>query len=181
MKLKAQIKYYLIYALIFLFGASFASGLFFAYRMTLFTPLTENVTASLRLGDYASLAARLLGPLLLTFLSAFTIYACAVAATASLFVGMLCGQLFMMYCLSGLNPFTHLAVLVFLLAFGVVYTMLSTQTALYRSTLKTAAPDPTILLKAPRTRSLFHTFLSASLVIISFSCAVYFLAVYFPL
>lgn len=181
MKLKAKVKYYLMFALIFLFGASFAAGLFFSYRLTILTPLAAPASEGLSFDGYALMAAAMLRPLILLALAAFTIYACAVCALSTLTAGMLSGQFLMSYCLSAHSPFTHAAVLLIALAFGTVYTILSTQTALYRSTLRAVAPDPVALIKKDNTRALLRLLLLGAAVLIAFSLAAYFLAVFFPL
>lgn len=181
MNVKATFKYYLIFALIFLFGASFAAGLFFAYRLTILTPLGAPVTEGLHLSEFVLLAASMLRPMLLIFLAAFTIYACAVSAFSALTAGMLCGQFVMSYCLSSYSPFTHAAVLVIFLAFGVLFTVTATKSALYRATLRAVAPDPVALFRAERTRKLLRLFLSCAVTVAAFSLAAYFLCVYFPL
>lgn len=181
MKLKENLRYYLIFALIFLFGASFAAGLFFSYRIELQPPLYGVAGIRLNFGNYLHLVAVLLQPLVLTFLAAFTIYACPLAMLSTLLIGIHAGELLIAYCLSEHNPFTHIAVLVFLLALGTVFTIFSTKTAHYRNTLRAIAPDPVPLMKAKHTAIYFHVFLSSALIIMSVSLAIYFLAIYFPL
>ena len=181
MKMKEHIRYYLIYGLIFFFGASCAAGLYFAYHAELLRPLYAYTVPSLSFADYVRLTATLLRPLVLSFLSGFTIYACAVSALSLAYTGFLCGQMLMAYCLSPFNPFTHAAVLIFLLGLGALSTVFSTKTAIYRNTLKAIAPDPVPLMKAAHTKAYFTLFLSASLILISVSAAVYLLSVYFPL
>jgi len=100
MKMKEPIRFYLIFALLFLFGASFAAGLYFAYEIELFRPLFSYAKEAPHLGDYVRLTASLLRPLCLVFLSGFTVYACAASALASLFTGCLSGQMLLAYCLS---------------------------------------------------------------------------------
>ncbi len=185
MILRKNIKYYFIYLLIFIIGASLAAALRFAYGFNIVESINE--TASAASGDHTSLrgyilfTAEFLTPPLLIFLSAFTIYSCAVGAAASLYMGARFGILLISYCFSGLNPFTHAAALCFLLSAAAMYSYLSTGSALYRNTLRVAAPDPGELLRAKNTLSLFYSFLSVAAITIAAGTALYFFVLYFPI
>ncbi len=181
MILRKNIKYYLIYLLIFLLSASLAAALRFAYGISLVREIPSPAGNGLSFRGYVLFTAEFLKPLLLMLLSAFTIYSCAIGAVASLCAGAQYGLLVIRYGTSGLNPFTHAAVLLFLLAAAAVFTCLSTECALCRNTLRTAAPDPVELLRAKNTQALFRTFLAAAAVTLSFSTALYFFLLYFPI
>ncbi len=182
--MRKNIKYYLIYCVIFIVGASSAAALYFAYEKELFTGIGKEIMSygsSLSLGGYLLFSARLLKPLLAVFLTAFTIYSCAVGAGACLYSGASFGAFLMKYCISGLNPFTHVAVLVFLLLQAAIYTVFSTRAALYRGGLTSVAPQPEEILKKKSTLSLFYLFLSVSAVTLALSFAVYLFVIYFPI
>jgi len=180
-EMKQHIKYYLLYAFFYLFGAFFSAGLLFAYELRLPNGLTEFSSLSRTFSHYVRLTARFLGPEVLLFLSGLTIYACALGAVISLCHGILFGQLVMSYCLSRLNPFTHAASLAFLLAFGVLITLTTTYAALYRSTLTAVAPEPKQLIRLPHTQAYFYSFLTIAAVTMAVSAALYFFLVYFPI
>ncbi len=185
MKLRKNIKYYLIFMLIFILGASSCAAIHFAYDIDIVRGANEIVgdvsNRELSLRGYLLYIAEEIKPMLLVFLASFTIYACAVSAAASLYIGGRLGILLISYARSGLNPFTHGAALVFFLAGLCVATYLSTASALYRSTLKQAAPDPAELFKRESTKELFSAFISAGAAAVSFGTALYFFVVFFPL
>ena len=179
--MKNNFKYYLFYLVIFLIGASIAAGIKFAYNFSVLTELTSTVGAKLSIVKYASFTARFLTPAILTFLSSFTIYACAVGTCSSLYCGIKLGIMLITYCKSGLNPFTHAASLIFLIAFAFFYTYLSTSSALYRASLRYTAPDPREILRLKGTSALFKVFIYILLAIMAMSCALYFFIFYFPI
>ena len=166
-------------------GASLAASLRFAYGFNIVEGINDTASAvtgnSMSFQGYILFAAEFLKPLLLIFLSAFTIYSCAVGAVASLYTGARFGILLISYCSSGLNPFTHAAALIFLLSGAAMYTYLSTGSALYRNTLRAAAPSPSELLRAKNTLSLFYSFLSVAAITLAVSTALYFFVIYFPI
>ena len=118
---------------------------------------------------------------MILFISSFTLYACAVGITVSLLIGARLGIFAISYCTSGLNPFTHAAVLLFLLAFAAVCSYAGTVSALCRNALRYAAPDPSEILRAKGTVPVFFSFLSLSVITAAVCTAIYFFAVYFPL
>ena len=179
--MRKNFKYYFFYFTVFLIGASVSAGLFFAYRFSLFHELSESVGGSLSLHGYILFAADFLRPLLLVFLAAFTVYSCAVGIAASLYFGSLFGVLVIRYGTSGLNPFTHAAALIFLLAFAFCTTWLCTETAFCRAALRTAAPSPGELLRLRETSSLLTRFLTVCLITLAVCVALYFFLLYFPL
>lgn len=179
--MKAYIKYYLFYAAIFLIGASVSAGLFFAYRASLFPTDIFDASASFRFGEYMSLTATVLTPLTLVFLSAFTIYACAVSGVACLYVGAIFGRLTIRYCVSDHNVFTHAACLLILITFGAVFVIISKEASMCRTALRSVAPDPSQLMKAQCTISLFKTYMSSCITVIISCIAVYMLTLYFQL
>ena len=180
-----NIKYYLVYLLIFLFGASLAAGIRFTYDFSVVeeigTQLLYEGKEAHSLRGYVLFAAEFLKPLMLVFLSAFTIYACATGAVASLFTGAEFGILLIRSCTSKLNPFTHAAALIFLLSFAFLYTTLCTNAALYRNTIRTAAPSPRELLKIKDTTALFYLFICIAVITVAVSTALYFFVLYFPI
>lgn len=179
--LKTKLKLYLFFAFLFLFGTFLAAGLYFAYDVVLMESPSHRVGSSLSLSDYMLLTCQFIEPLLFMFLSAFTLFACAVNGASCFFIGLTIGQTIMPYCLSTLTPFTHAAGLIFLLGFGALYTVLSVLTAQYRHTLKTAAPEPKLLLHNPDTLSLFYSFLAVCAITMTLVAALYFFLYYFPL
>ena len=179
--MKTKIKLWLFFGLLFLFGAFLSAGLTFAYDLTLIRDPADLAYTSLSFSDYVLLTCRFLRPLLLMFLSAFTLFACAVSGTACLLTGMALGELVMAYCLSPLTPFTHAAGLVFLLGYGALFTVLSSLTALYRSSLKSAAPDLKVVARDPKALSLLYSFLAVCAIAMTLSAALYFFLFYFPL
>ena len=185
MILKKNIKYYLIYAVIFITAASLSAAVRFAYGFSVIKDVNELISetngSELSFDGYILFTAEFIKPLLLVFLSAFTIYSCAVGAVTNVFIGARFGILIIRYCTSALNEFTHAAALIFFLAFASVFTFFSTQTALYRNTLRYTAPSPSELLKAKNTLPLFYSFLSVAAIVIAFTTALYFFLIYFPI
>ena len=179
--MKTKIKLWLFFGLLFLFGAFLSAGLTFTYDLTLFGTAADFADTSLSFSDYVLLTCRFLQPFLLMFLSAFTLFACAVNATGCLLMGMMLGELVMGYCLSELTPFTHAAGLIFLLGFGTLFTVLSSLTALYRNTLKAAAPDLKVVARDPKSLSLLYSFLAVCAIGMTLSAALYLFLFYFPL
>lgn len=179
--MKNKIKLILIYGAVLLLGASLAAGLFYAYGFPVSDNLSDDVGGALSFSDFLLLTCRFLKPLLLIFLSGFTIYACAVGGLCCFGLGLTMGQLVMRYGLSGLNPFTHAAGLVFYLAFSSLFALLSAEAALLRSTLKAVAPEPRELLRRPESASFLYSFLLAAGAATAFSAALYFFLYYFPL
>ncbi len=185
MILKKSIKYYLVYAVIFLTAASLAAAIRFAYGFNVVKDINELISEAsgnkLSFGGFVIFSVEFIKPLILVFLSAFTIYSCAVGALTNLFIGARLGILMIRYCTSGLNPFTHAASLIFFLAFGAAFVFLSTQAAFYRNTLRYTAPSPSELIKAKNTLPLFSSFLSVAATLIAFTLALYFFVIYFPI
>ena len=181
MHLKVHIKYYLFFGLLYFFGASSAAGLHLAYRLPLPALLSVPKALTLSFTDYALFISAVLEPLTLTFLTAFTLYACPVGVFLCLCAGISFGDLAMRYGLSKLSPFTHAAALLFLIAFGVIVTLLATHTALCRSALKSVAPEPKTLLREKTTLTTFQTYLCLSALAIVSATALYFFLVYFPI
>ena len=179
--MKTNIKLWLFFGFIFLFGASISAGLRFTYEFCLFRNTVFLSCGSLSFSDYVLICCQFLQPFLLMFLSAFTLFSCAVSGTACLVMGMMLGQITMGYCLSPLTPFTHAAVLVFLLGYGALFTVLSSLTAQYRSTLKNAAPDLKHIARDPKAISLLYNFLAICLIALILSAALYLFICYFPL
>jgi hypothetical protein len=179
--LKTKIKLWLFFGLLYLFGAFLSAGLTFTYDLTLFDTAADFTYTSLSFSDYVLLTCRFLQPFLLMFLSAFTLFACAVSATGCLFMGMMLGEIVMGYCLSPLTPFTHAAGLIFLLGYGALFTVLSALTALYRSSLKNAAPDLKVVARDPKALSLLYSFLAVCAIAMTLSAALYLFLFYFPL
>ncbi len=179
--MKTKIKLWLFFGFLYLFGAFLSAGLVFTYGLSLLPRLSSEIGNALSFSDFVLLACRFLRPLLLIFLSAFTVFSCAVSSASCLAVGLLMGQTVMHYCRSPLSPFTHPAGLALLLGFGALFTVLSSLSALYRSSLKTAAPDLKVIARDKKTYSLLYSFLTACAVSMALSAALYFLLFYFPL
>lgn len=181
MILKKYLKYSLLCLAVFLVGASVAAALKFAYGFEAIPGIERSVTERLSLRDWLVIAAEFLTPLVILLISSFTMYACAVGMAVSLIIGIRLGILAIAYCTSGLNPFTHAAVLLFLLAFAAICSYAGTVSALYRNTLRYAAPDPSEILRAKATSPVFFSFLSLFVITAAVSTAIYFFAVYFPI
>ena len=122
----------------------------------------------------------MLQPLTATVLGAFTIYSCFVSAASCLYVGTVFGRLTIRYCLSGHNPFTHGAVLIFLAICGAVFVNVSTDAAICRSRMKYVFPDPKDIIKADTASMLVKSFTEAVFITVALSVAVYLLLIYFP-
>ncbi len=183
--MRKNYKYYLIYLLIFLISASLSAAVRFAYGIDIIKGYNYAVTA-LSDGKMSFLGcvlftAELLQPILCLFLSAFTIYACAVGVGVTLFGGIRFGILTMSYCLSELNPFTHAVSLVLLLLEAGLLVYFSTSAAIYRSTLISTAPEPARIIRKSETLPFFYSFLAVSAVTLTLSAALYFFIIYFPL
>lgn len=178
--MRKNIKLYLIYFLFFICGASIAAGIRFAYGINVVESITESAE-NLSFHCYIIHITKLIEPIIIAFLATFTIYACAVGAVSCIYLGAKLGILTIEYCLSELHPFTHIAVLVFLLSFMCIFTYFSAQSAIYRSTLLTAAPSPCEILRLKNTKPMFITFLQMSAILVSVGTAVFFFVVYFPL
>ena len=179
--MKTNIKLWLFFGFIFLFGASLSAGLCFAYEIRLFRDVAFLACGSLAFSDYVLICCQFLQPFLLMFLASFTLFACAVNGTACLVMGMMLGQIAMGYCLSPLTAFTHAAVLVFILGYGALFAVLSSLTAQYRSTLKNAAPDLKRIARDPKAFSLLYSFLAICLIALILTAALYLFIYYFPL
>ena len=165
--MKKYLKCSLLCLAVFLVGASVAAALKFAYGLEAVPGINSTVSEQLSFREWLLLEAEFLTPLVILFISSFTLYACAVGITVSLLIG--------------LNPFTHAAVLLFLLAFAAVCSYAGTVSALCRNALRYAAPDPSEILRAKGTAPVFFSFLSLSVITAAVCTAIYFFAVYFPL
>ena len=179
--IKTKIKLSLVYGFLTLFGASLSAGLFYAYGFPITEPLGHFVGDTLSLSDYITLSCVFLKPLIFIFLSGFTIYACTVGGISCFYVGLVMGQLVIRYCLSGLNPFTHAAGFAFFLGIGALYTLLSIDGALFRNSLRNAAPDPRDLVRSTPAVPFFRSFLSAAAITVAVTSALYFFLFYFPI
>lgn len=179
--MKKYLKYSLLCLAVFLVGASVAAALKFAYGFEAVPGINSTVSEQLSLREWLLLEAEFLTPLVILFISSFTLYACAVGIAVSLLIGARLGIFAISYCTSGLNPFTHAAVLLFLLAFAAVCSYAGTVSALYRNTLRYAAPDPSEILRAKGTSPVFFSFLSLFVITAAVGTAIYFFAVYFPI
>ena len=179
--MKKYLKYSLICLAVYLVGASVAAALKYAYGFELLPAPGNHASGRLSLRAWLMTEAEFLTPLVLLFISSFTLYACAVGMAVSLVIGIRLGVLAISYCTSGLNPFTHAAVLLFLLAFAAICSYAGTVSALYRNTLRYAAPDPTEIIRAKGTSPVFFSFLSLCVITAAVCTAIYFFAVYFPI
>lgn len=179
--MKANIKFYLFYAAIFLIGASLSAGVFFAYGASVFPTDVFTVGAKFDFAKLVLVVAFLLKPLTLTFLSAFTIYACSVSAFSCLYIGTVFGRFTIAYCLSQHNYFTHGASLVILLSVGAVFLTISKEASLLRTSMKSVAPDPTVIVKLPSSSKFLNTYLSLCVCSILISSSAYMLSLYFRL
>lgn len=178
--LKASVKYYLIYFLIFLLGASLAAGVRHAYDFNIVLTLAEKAGTEASFSGYALFIADILKPIILIFLASFTIYSCAVGGAASVYTGCKFGIFVYTYVTSDLNVFTHPAVTVFFLIFAGMYMWLSTNAAVYRNTLKSTAPETREIIKSKHTAAIFYNFLIISAITLALSTALYFFLIYFP-
>ncbi len=179
--MKANIKYYLFYAGIFLIGASISAGLFFAYGAELFPCDKMTLSGNFSFSELVGLASAILKPLTVLFLSAYTIYACAVGGITTLYIGAIFGRLTIRYCMSEHVPFTHGAVLIITLFIGAIFIILSKEATILRGAMRTVAPDPEKLVKNPACVNMFKTYLSTALTAIAVSVGAYLLLLYFKI
>lgn len=179
--MKANLKYYLFYAGIFLIGASISAGLYFAYGAELFPSQLTDVSERFSFSELVGLASAVLKPLTFLFLSAYTLYACAVSGITTLYVGAIFGRLTIRYCMSEHVAFTHAAVLIITLFIGAVFVILAKEATVLRGAMRTVSPDPQKLIKNPACISMFKTYLSTSLTAIAVSVGTYLLLLYFKI
>ena len=181
MKMKANIKFYLFYAVIFLIGASLSAGVFFAYGASIFPTDVFAVGAKFDFGKLVLAIAFLIKPLTLIFLSAFTIYACAASAFSCLYIGAIFGRFAISYCLSQHNFFTHGASLIILLSAGAIFLTISKEASVLRASMKSVAPDPAAIIKLPSSVKFLNMYLSLCICSILISSSAYMLSLYFRL
>ncbi|MBQ7780117.1 MAG: hypothetical protein IJ404_06445 [Clostridia bacterium] len=179
--MKANLKYYLFYAGIFLIGASISAGLYFAYGAELFPCKLTDVSEKFSFSELVGLASAVLKPLTYLFLSAYTLYACAVSGITTLYVGAIFGRLTIRYCMSEHVAFTHGAVLIITLFIGTVFVILAKEATVLRGAMRTVSPDPQKLVKNPACISMFKTYLSTALTAIAVSVGTYLLLLYFKI
>ena len=179
--MNTKIKLWLYFGFLYLFAAFLSAGLLFGYDIELCGPLAASAKEGLSFSCFAGITYRFLRPLILIGIAAFTLFSCAVSSLSCLYCGVVMGQLTMSYCLSELNPFTHGAGLVFLLGYGALFVVLSTLSAMNRTALKTAAPDPKLLIRDAKTVTYFYSLLAICLIGVFLSGALYFFLYYFPL
>ena len=179
--MKANLKYCLFYAGIFLIGASISSGLFFAYGAELFPCEQMNVSGKFSFSELVGLASAILKPLTFLFLSAYTVYACAVGGITTLYAGAICGRLTIRYCMSDHVAFTHGAVLIITLFIGAVFVILSKEATVLRGEMRTVSPDTEKLVKNPACVNMLKTYLSTALTAIAVSVGAYLLLLYFKI
>lgn len=181
MKMKANLKYYLFYAGIFLIGASISAGLFFAYGAELFPCERMSVSEKFSFSELIGLASATLKPMTLLFLSSYTLYACAISGITTLYVGAIFGRLTIRYCMSEHVAFTHCAALIITLFIGAVFVILSKEATVLRGAMRTVSPDPEKLIKNPSCISMFKTYLSTALTSTAVSLGTYLLLLYFKI
>ena len=181
MKMKANIKYYLFYAAIFLIGASISAGLYFAYGAELFPCRDMDISRKFYFSEAVGLASVIIKPLTLLFLSAFTLYACAVGGITTLYVGALFGRMTIRYCISDHVSFTHGAALIITIFVGAVFVILSKEATVLRGAMKAVSPDPEKLIKNPACISMFKTYLSSAITVIAISVGAYLMLFYFKI
>ncbi len=181
MKMKANIKYYLFYAAIFIIGASISAGLYFAYGAELFPSSELDISAKFSFYELIRLASTVLEPLTLLFLSAYTVYACAVGGITTLYVGAIFGRLIIRYCMSEHIVFTHAAALIITVFIGAIFVILSKEATVLRGNMKTVSPEPSLLVKNPACVNVFKTYLSLSITAIAVSIGAYILLLYFKI
>lgn len=179
--MKANIKFYLFYAAIFLIGASISAGLYFAYGACLFPTDVFDVSDSFKIGELIDCMALVLKPVTFIFLSAFTIYACAVSSAVCLYVGAIFGRFTISYCISEHIAFTHAASLIILVSFGAVTVIMSKEATICRNSLKSTAPDPSQIIKTAPSISLFSSYLSSCIAVIAVTLGAYMMRMYFQL
>ena len=127
------------------------------------------------------LASAILKPLTLLFLSAYTLYACAVGGITTLYIGAIFGRLTIRYCMSGHVAFTHGAVLIITLFIGAIFVILSKEATVLRGAMRTVSPEPEKLTKNPACVNMFKTYLSTALTAIAVSVGTYLLLLYFKI
>lgn len=179
--MKRYLKYFLLCLAVYLVGASVAAAVKYAYGFETVTSICGSLSERLSFREWLLLESEFLTPLVILLVSSFTLYACAVGITVSLIIGARLGILTISYCTSRLNPFTHAAMLLFLLAFAGICSYAGTVSALYRNTLRYAAPDPSEILRAKGTVPMLLSFLSLCVITAATCTALYFFAVYFPI
>ena len=179
--MKANVKYYLFFAGIFLIGASISAGLFFAYRAELFPCHRMNISENFSFSELVGLAFSVIAPLTLLFLSAYTIYACAIGTVTTLYAGAVFGRLTIRYCISEHVAFTHAAILIITIFIGAAFVVLSKEATDLRGSMRTVSPDPEKLIKNPACVCFFKTYLSSALTVIAASVGAYLLLTYFKI
>ncbi len=179
--MKANLKYYLFYAGIFLIGASISAGLFFAYGAELFPSLSMDVSDKFSFYELIGLASSILKPLTFLFLSAYTLYACAVGGITTLYIGAIFGRLTIRYCMSDHVAFTHGAILIITVFIGAIFVILSKEATVLRGAMRTVSPEPEKLIKNPACINMFKTYLSTALTAIAVSIGTYLLLLYFKI
>ena len=181
MNMKANIKYYLFYAGIFLIGASVSAGLYFAYGAKLFPCDDMIVSEKFSFSELVGLASAVLKPLTILLLSAYTVYACAVGGITTLYIGAIFGRITIRYCMSEHVPFTHGASLLITLFFGAVFVIMSKEATLLRGKMKAVSPDPEIIIKDKDCIGVFKTYLSCAIASVATSVGAYLLLLYFKI
>lgn len=179
--MKAYIKLYLLYAAIFLIGASLSAGLYFAYGIRVFPTRALEIGTGFSILGMTDVAALLLTPLAFMLFGAFTLYSCFICSLSCLYTGAVTGRLAIRYCLSDHTPFTHGAVLIFLLIIGTLFVTVSKEASLCRNYMRYTAPNPADLIKTDAASSLIKSFTEAALILAVTSAAIYTLLFYFPL
>lgn len=179
--MKKYLKCSLLCLAVFLVGASVAAALKFAYGLEAVPGINSTVSEQLSFREWLLLEAEFLTPLVILFISSFTLYACAVGITVSPPHGARLGRLRYPTAPPAESVHHTAAVLLFLLAFAAVCSYAGTVSALCRNALRYAAPDPSEILRAKGTAPVFFSFLSLSVITAAVCTAIYFFAVYFPL
>ncbi len=162
-------------------GASISAGVYFAYGAEIFPCDALKVSDGFDFSSLLDVTAAILKPLALVFLSAFTLYSCAVSTAACLYIGTICGRLTMAYCLSDHIAFTHGAALMLTVFLGTVFIIISKEASLCRGDMKVTAPDPETLIKTSRCKETFRTFISCSAASMAVSVGAYLMLLYFRL
>ena len=181
MKMKVNLKLYAFYSTAFLIGASISAGVFFAYRAELFPCEAVKVSEGFSLLSMIGVAAALLKPLFLIFLSAFTLYSCAISSLACIYIGSLFGRITMAYCLSGHTPFTHCASLMLTVFLGVSFVIVSKEASLCRGAMTVTAPRPAALIKSSSFKEMIRVFVSSAVSVTAISVGGYLMLLYFRL
>lgn len=99
--MKKYLKCSLLCLAVFLVGASVAAALKFAYGLEAVPGINSTVSEQLSFREWLLLEAEFLTPLVILFISSFTLYACAVGITVSLLIGARLGIFAISYCTSG--------------------------------------------------------------------------------